>query len=258
MTNKTVSLSDITREYLREKGQDTLHSFPKVLSAAVRALKELNWDVSGSLVYTMCTKDSNNQIDIPTDCVRLVDFGVINSSGEFVSVEFNKQYVPRRTYDDCGNEVNLDSGNRLWPINRDYLRDNQYYGGLNTNRHGESVGRQYGMGSHSTVAQYGIDELNNKINISSDSKAANFMLIYLSNLSTVNGEIMVHEFMVEPIMAGIEWIMARRLRSVGRGEKQILHSNFINEKNNLALRMSSLSKSQLKFLGRHASKGAKF
>lgn len=255
--NNTVSLSDIVKEYLREKGQDTTHSFPRVLSAAVRALKELNWDITGSLVYAMCQKDSNNQIDIPTDCVRLVDVGVINSSGEFVSIEYNKNYAPRRTYDDCGNEVNLDSGNRLLGAVNDWGRGNNY-GGLNVNRHGESVGRNYGIGSHSSIAQYGVDELNGKINISSDSKASNFMLIYLSNLETVNGKIMVHEFMVEPIMAGIEWIMARRLRSIGRGEKQILHSNFINEKNNLSLRMSSLSASQLKFLGRHASKGAKF
>lgn len=256
--NKTVPIKEVVEQYLLEKGQDTKHSFPRVLNAMVRALKELEWDVTGSLVYKMLDLTSNGQLELPTDCIRVVDLGVINTSGEFVSIEYNANYAPRRTYDNCGNEVNLDSGNRLDWADGSNGNENGGLGGLDTNRHGESTGRQYGLGGHSTVAQYGFDAENGVINISSDASFSRYMLIYLSNFKAVTGNIMVHEFMVEPLLAGTEWILARRLRSIGRGEKQILERNFITAKNNLSIRMSSLSVNQLKFLGRAATKPAKF
>lgn len=248
LLRNTVSIKEIVEQYLLEKG-DTIHSYPKVLNAMIRSLKELNWDVSGSPVYVVCDTDSNNQIDIPTDCVRMIDVGVINpNNGQFVSIEGNSSYAPRRTYNDCGTPQNQDNGLRLrYPESnfKNFGNDTA----LDTNRHGENVGRQYGLGGHSAIAQYSYDDLNQKINISSDASVTRFMLIYLSNLSTTNGDIMVNEFMVEPLLAGTEWILNRRLRSVPRGEKQILQHNFEIQKHNLSLRMSSLTKEQLMSLG---------
>lgn len=256
---KTVPLKEVVEQYLIESGQDTFHNFDRILNSAIRALKEIEWDITGSLVYKILDKTDNSQLEIPADCLRVIDLGVINRNGEFISIEYNANYTPKRYYDDCGNEVTRDSGNRLYPLDSTARRDgDRYYGGLNINRHGESTGRQYGIGGHSAIAQYGFDWENNVINISTDSHASSFMIIYLSNLSMANGDIMVHEFMVEPILAGIEWIMKRRLKSVSRGEKEQLKRNFVNEKRNLSIRVSSLSTNQLKFLGRAGVKAAKF
>lgn len=257
LLRNTISINEIAEQYLLEKG-DTLHSYPKVLNAVIRALKELNWDISGSPVYQVCTTDSNNQIDIPTDCVRMIDFGVINpNNGQFVSIDYNSSYAPKRIYDDCGDEVSQDNGQRLRLPNENTNGTN-YNLGLNTNRHGESTGREYGLGGRSSIAQYGYDELNQKINVSSDASTNTFMLIYLSNLSTVNGDIKVNEFMVEPLLAGAEWVLNRRLRSVSRSEKQILQHNFEIQKHNLSLRMSSLTMEQLMSLGWSGVKASKF
>ena len=254
---KTVPLKSIVKEYLSiDKNQSTLHSYPRVLGAAIAILREIEFDLTSAPIYKVVEKDSNGQIDLPTDCVRFIDIGVINRNGEFVSLERNPQYTPNLKTDACGDPVNMDSGNRLnFTIDSDY--DNAYGNSINTNRHGESTGRQYGLGGHSTYAQYGVDEKNNKINISTDSSSNTFVLVYMSNLEMMNGEILVNHFMSEPIKRGIEWMLKRGLKSTSPSEKEWLEKKFTNAKYHLSLRLSSMSFEQMMFAGERGTKPIK-
>ena len=84
--NRNVQLKDIVKEYLREQGKKTTHDFTFYLDFAIQALREIDFDFTGTPISRFVTPNSNDQIVIPSDCVRIIDLGIVNSANHFISL----------------------------------------------------------------------------------------------------------------------------------------------------------------------------
>ena len=113
-------------------------------------------------------------------------------------------------------------------------------------RHGEDLGGRFGSDGQVVYGEWSIDYERGFINVNGGLSTTNkYMLIYLQNIDTINGQFMVHEFMREPIKAGIELFSKRRRKSISGSEKENLEHNFVWSCYHMSERFSSMTQNQM-------------
>ena len=202
----------------------------------------MEFDFTGTPISEFVTLNSNDQIVIPSSCVRIIDLGIVNSGNHFISLGLGSKIADVRGVDSEGNPEKQTSTDRI-------AETDGYYGtrnNLNVNHHGENTGGRFGSGGHVVYGEWNIDYERGFINVNGGLDTTNkYMLIYLQNIQTSNGEFLVHEFMREPIKAGIELFSKRRRKSTPRGVVADLEHKFTWACYHMAERFSSMTQNQM-------------
>lgn len=233
-------LDEIVREYIIEKGGETEHGFPRYLQLAINGLRELNLDVSG-VTKTVALEIDNDTLtaQLPDDYIKYVKIGVCEPDGLIHTMGYNPAICLPRGADECGNpKIDLQSTQGVG-----YVGANAFTSGISQHfRNGEIIGRFYGIGGgQNAIGQYRIDKENNQIQFGSVPNLTAAVLEYIGDISTVGGEHMVHEYVVEALKAYMYWADIRRKRSVGLGEKQMARAEFYNEQRKSTERYNSFT-----------------
>lgn len=233
---QTVTLDEIVREYIISEGRDSMHKYPQYLQFAIRGLKELQYDVSGVPKVEVLPVNSLSSVELPQDVIRVMRIGFVDGTGRFVEI-----YADDTLVVDAEGNYNCSTGsNNALNTNDSYAPIYFTYDDLqNTFRNGQVIGRQYGNAGGG-IYSYRVDQNQGVIQFSSNVNGQ-VILEYLADPNKVNGQFIVHPFLVEPIMAFIAYASVRYNRGVPAGEKQYSFSNYINKKHHANIRFQSES-----------------
>lgn len=236
--NRNLPIKDIVKQYLREQGKKTNHDFLFYLDFAIQALREIEYDFTGVPVSKFVTLNSNDQVVIPSGCVRIIDLGIVNSANHFISLGIGDKIANNREVDSNGNPQKTNTTGQVG-----YIGTNN---SLERSLHGENLGGNFGTNGHIIYGEWSVDYERGFINVNGGlDTTKKYMLIYLQDISTVNGEFLVHPFMREPILAGIELISKRRRPSTPMGVVKGLEHNFTWKCYHMAEQFNSMTQSQM-------------
>jgi len=238
--NKTLPIKTIVKEYLREQGKKSTHDYAFYLDFAIQSLREMEYDFTGTPVDVFVTPNSNDQIVIPKDCVRIIDLGIVNSANHFISLGLGDKIANVRGVDSEGNPEKSTSMDTL---NGGFYGQNR---SLQFSRHGDDLGGNFGSNGHVVFGEWSIDYERGFINVNGGlDSTKKYMLIYLQDITTINGEFKVHQFLREPIKAGIELFSKRRRNSTPRGVISDLEHKFTWACYHMQERFSSMTRNQM-------------
>lgn len=231
-----MTLSDITKGYLIERGQQTLHNFPWYLDLAITGLKQLWWDVNGVPQVAILTVDHLNRASLPKDYISIYRIGFLGADKRLVEI-----FKDPRIVTNFDQKFDCNSDSYVSP-NTQAVRTPDSIGRPNPGTHfrnGEAMGGYFGREGGSKYG-YNLDLHNGVIEFSTNV-TGDVIIEYISNPKKINGAYQVHPWLEEPIKAWIEWASKRRKDSVGRGEKEQLKRNFYTEKHNAKVKFATQS-----------------
>jgi|DEB0MinimDraft_4_1074332.scaffolds.fasta_scaffold24588_2 hypothetical protein len=248
-------LDDVIRGYMVEKGHNVDKDYQRIYQIAVRGLKDLWFDVTGTPAFVNIVLDSNGQADLPEDFLNFIRVGVINVYGELISLGENQRLAFVQNTDACGNDTRF-------PVQRP-LNTNEVYpvGSVNSvhsNAHGEVTGGFYGVTGRVGIGEYKINYETNQIMVSNVTSYGTLVLEYLSNLTRSGADYDVHEFLVEPLYAWIEWKTNALKTSVPLQTKDYLKNEYYRTKFNLRLQRFARNSDVIQQYARKNSKQIKF
>ena len=220
------TLDEVVREYLVMKGGDSMHEFPRALQASIRTLKDLTYDVTGVPKVEVLTVESGGRATLPEDVVRVIRMGFISASGRFIEIFVDNTLV-----------VNVDqtvqSANIGLPINPTPVDQAGMF------RNGQVIGRQYGN-QGGGVYTYRMDWDRGVAEFSSNV-GGQIVLEYLADPNRVNGQYLIHPFLVDAIQDGMTWRMGKFKRSISPQETANNHRVYLNSKHQARVRFASES-----------------
>lgn len=223
---KQVKLDDIVREFILSTGSDSLHQYPIFLQHAIRGLKNCDYDVSGVPRCVQLTLSSTNSATLPADFVKAIKFGHVDSGGRMIEIYKDDTIIPNPD-----SEVSTNGTNGI--VNSYNEPPSNLF------RNGEFIGRQYGHEGGS-IYSLNINYEAGTVSFSSNVKAPVYV-IYISDPKKVNGEYLVHPFLVEPVMRYIYYASIRFKKNVPRGEKDAAFRDFLNAKHHANVQFYSES-----------------
>ena len=185
-----IQLSEIVTAALDDANLGSAE-YAKGYRAAIRGLRELSWDIVGETKTITVVASSDKTILYPTDCVKIIDFGIADGCGGIAS--FDK--VDTLTFDD---EVSD------YDDPYQYDLDNPVNGGnpLYLYNFPDSLESSLGVGSYTSIGEYKLSEKSRQISISPRCEYDAFLLKYLSN-SKCQEE--VHDMLAPALVAYIKW-----------------------------------------------------
>lgn len=74
-------LGTIVDEYIIERGSDTRHNYSRLLNIAIRGLKQMTYDISGTPTYEILELDANGRADVPKGMVKLIQMSFMTNGG---------------------------------------------------------------------------------------------------------------------------------------------------------------------------------
>jgi len=241
-------LDQIVREYIIERGEDTEHSYPRLLQLAVNGLRELNMDISGSNKMVVLSIKDDMTVDLPSDFINYTRIAICGSHGELMSLGHNPNLCKPRYADDCGNITHKQStvGNHNIPVYIDNIASHY--------RNGEMVGRFYGEGGgYNANGQYVLDKERGVIQLSSVS-AEEIVLEYIADITKIDGSFRVHPYIIETLKAYMAWSSIRRKRAESAQEKELARRDYYNERRIASVRFNSFTMEEAKATIRKAFK----
>lgn len=218
------TLDNVVREHLIEIGDNNLNRYARTLQYAISILRELNIDVSGVPAIFHLTVSDTDTVNLPHGYINYTRIALCDAGGNLHSLGINPNMCLNRSHDDCGNlkketVVNGNSGLvGLWDWT--YFSDNF--------RNGEFMGRFFGVGGGNNAnGYYRIDVDNGFIQLQQlPSGTASLVLECICDLSMVNGNFLVHPFIIETVKRGIFWRSVKYNRSISLGEKQLAEQGY--------------------------------
>jgi hypothetical protein len=213
-----VTLNSVIEDLQAEFHLDTDHKKSLFLRLAKNGIRDLHYTVNGKVKRVTVEPNTAGVVELPNDCVKVVNVSISNSSGKLVFLGRNKNiYKP---VDGNGNEYQPTSIPSAATASS--TESIQHY------KNGEIIGGFYGIGGHSTVGDYHVSLSDNRIELSSNLTNTTLVLDYLGNPQLINGEYLVHEFLVEPLMKYIVWKYKRQF--VSYPEQKAMQSDYTNAK----------------------------
>lgn len=207
------SLDSVVREYLIEKGDNSMSTYAQCLSFSVSCIREMAMDVNGVDKYVSLTINDNGTVDLPCDYMDIISIG-IDMNGSICKLTSAKNINPILPYDDCGNETSkaIEGVDRLYDMN---------YPDLHT-RNGENKGGYFGNGGgNNPFGNYIIDTGNQRILLSLQTGASSVILHYLCDPALIDGTYNVHSYDVEAVKSWIWWKDIQKKRNVSMSEKEM-------------------------------------
>lgn len=206
-------LSDIIDEYIIQEGYDTRHNFDRYMSLGMRALKELNYDVSGKPSFQILELDSKASACVPCGVVKVLGMYMYSREGLIPIMESVRL-----------NPSTLQNGEIVQPTipESDIDYANFFNIGLTTDgfaarfKRGEFVGHNFAGAPYAFTYMRNYDT--NRFEFSSNVRRE-ILLKALFNPSAVDGSFMVDAFDEKVILAYLRYIDLRANRSVNMNEK---------------------------------------
>jgi hypothetical protein len=220
------TLDQIVREFLVMKGNDSEHEYPRALQAAIRTLKDLNYDVSGVPKVEVLAVESGGRATLPEDVVRVIRLGFASESGRFVEIFVDNTLI-------VNTDQTIVSPNIGNPINPTIGDTTSMF------RNGQVIGRQYGNAGGG-VYTYRMDWERGIAEFSSNV-GGQVVLEYLADPNRINGQYLVHPFLEDAIQDGIVWRMGKFKRSVSPNETANNYRVYLNSKHHARVRFASES-----------------
>jgi len=193
---------------------------------ALRELKKINRSFAGDFKEVQIVPNANGTCPLPDDFLREIGVGLINGLGEFFPFRKNK-LITRNLDEDC-DRLNQET---IGPISPPFTRDNGSFGAP----YPYSLGGQYGslgVGSDRNFGTYDIDIDSNLIlfdfNLSQLNPYGNIVIRYLPVLGSCDGDIMVHESLVEVLIAFMYWKYITPKRQVSGFDKSEAKKDYYN------------------------------
>jgi hypothetical protein len=232
------TLDSIVREWLFESG-NTEHKYPRALSLALGCLRTLNLDVSGTPVAKLLKVNSNDTVDLPQDYISLVTLGIYDAGGKvrplYPSFTKGKDVV----IDECGGIVSPKGANSTeviyWETN-----DHAHY------NFGQVTGGFFGLGGgQNENGYYKVNEERGYISLEGYNGGSTIYIEYLSDLSRVDGQFSVHQYIIDTVKSYISWKMVENNFNVALNQKEVLRRNYILEKKKSIARFKSFTKDEM-------------
>ncbi len=258
----SMTLDQVVREYIIEKNDDTQHNYARLLQLSIHGLRELTMDVSGSPKIIGLTIKDDLTVDLPKDYIKYIKIGVCGPGGEVSAMGLNNNMCLPRSSDECGNPkiaIQTPKNSSVVSqsdINFGFVGANQFSEGLSDNfRNGELVGRIFGIGGgQNAIGQYRIDTERNKIQFGGGLASTHIVMEYLADVSAVDGNYMIHPYLVECLKCYIAWASIRRINSVNGGDKEMARRDYYNERRIAGERFSNFTIEEAMSMTRKAFK----
>lgn len=237
------SLYQIAKDYAVSIGRDSEHDVLRYMKFAISGLKDLHFDVNGYPKEVKLNIESNGTADLPSDYVKWLQVDTIRH-GRRYPLNNSKSIAPRTT-DDCGDT----EPQEVTPVGM--IDSTTTY----TNRHGEAIGRMYGL-SGTFNGDFVINNDLHRIEFD-QTPSSDIYLKYLSKPTQVDGQYMVHEFLVDPLMYWIDYCV-KRFQKIAISQKQYAHTQYVNAKIKAKKRFNSITKRTAEQVLRRGQKSMKF
>ena len=231
-----ITLEEVIKEFLFEKGYTDMQYFQKYLSLAIAGLRDMNNDVNGNVALIEVEPDEYGTIEMPKDYIDYIRISIC-CNGEVIPLglntkmckydkDFNKTIVVECAdgKDDCEFTPHLDNTGTGCPTCKTCNNHicNCDSDGCNTTHYGQG---QY----RSKVGYYTVDKYNRLIRLSSNVNYP-VVLEYLSSSQKIDGKYIVHPYSVEAIKAFIYWASIRSLKSSNLGAIQMAEQAYVKQK----------------------------
>ena len=223
---ESVKLKEIVKEFILAKGEDSLHKFSIYLQHAIRGLKDINQDVSGVLKIAELELTNTNSAVMPDDLIKIAKIGISRGNNQMTEIYVDNTIIPNP-------EVTTGTGVAEGFIGSSINDISDMY------KNGENVGGLFGNEGGSAYG-YNINYASGTITVSSNVTSP-LIVLYLANPQKVNGEYVVHPFLVEPIMRFIYYAEMRYKQNYSRGEKNEAHRDYVLAKHHANVQFKSRS-----------------
>jgi hypothetical protein len=231
-----IPLKDVVKEYMLMRGLDSMHMFPKYLQYGISAMRDMHFDVSGvPNAATISLQEGSSAVVLPENLVKLLRVGMVNSEGMIVEIHPTDKLV-------VGTDGAYSQSNPNRAINATDSYSLGAYSTPDLSTHvtrGEVYGRYYGNEGGS-VYKYRLSRSQNVIQFSSNV-SGDIVIEYLASPEKVDGQHMVHEFIVNAVHAYIDWASIKFKRNIPANEKVRAHSYYVTEKHNSRVRFMTLT-----------------
>ncbi len=215
MTN--YSLESIIRELLIGRESNSENKIPQLLQLGINALREFNMDINpdgGSAAFTMLTIKPNQTVPLPHNYIDYCRIGILDHCGNFIALGKNDNMRYSNPVDACGNPIMpACTCNTAGQTVSSVTGINSIIGGFGWNwdgladnlRNNELVGRFFGAGGGNN--DWGYYRVNLKAGCIElgGVKATQIALEYLADPSMVDGEFLVHPYLVQALKAWIRY-----------------------------------------------------
>lgn len=226
------TLDSIVRSYLIDRGQDSMHEYPRTLKAAISTLKDLHYDVSGVPKVEVLTVEDNGRATLPPDVIRVIRLGFSDGNGRYVEIYTDDNLIvnAQGSYNTETNQNQVQSANIGAPFNVTPVDYSSMF------RNGQALGRWYGNKGGGAYT-YRMDWDRGLLEFSSNV-GGQVIVEYLSDPNKVGAEYMVHPFLVDAIEYGIHYRLMKFKRSYSLSERQIARSDYLNAKHHAKVRFA--------------------
>lgn len=237
------TISDLVDEFAIERGYDSRHQKARLLNMAIRGLKEIHYDVSGTPTWVQLEIDNKNTASIPDGLINIIRVWVnFKGYGMCEVVETTKMTPTLITNQGAEERGDVyDSTEGVYGLDEFYNNDNPHY------RLGQFTGGVYkGVGSNPFVYRRNYDT--NRLEFSSNVQSP--ILEYLTDPLLVNGEYVVHPLIQDALLFYLHYADSRFKKYVGAGEKHFNQQKYVAAKNHARLRMSAITSGNLRAAAR--------
>lgn len=234
------TLDSIVREWLFESG-NTEAKYARALSISMSCLRTMNLDVSGQPVAQLLSVNANDTVDLPLDYISLVSIGIYDGRGNV------RPLLPSFFR---GKDVDIDDcGNIVVPQGQDPIESGTILWGSSFQQHfafGQSNGGFFGLGGgQSSNGYYRLNEDKGYIALEGYRGGTHVYFEYLSDIKRVNGNFIIHVYLIDSIKAFLDWKMINNNVNIPMNQKEVARRNYLAERKKAVSRFSSFTKDEL-------------
>jgi hypothetical protein len=228
-----ITLDRIVTSVLLQK-EYPIHWYLQCLKFASDCLRELKFDVMGTVKSKILTVNDYGAVKLPCDYVDFIKVGIRN--GQLVMPVVQRNGLTRlNNHDEHGNKIvheELEGYSWLW------------YDDVNTN--GENIGRLFGHNVANQTDTFKILKERNEIQFDERYQAESIVLEYISDGQEADSATKVEPYAQACIEAYIFWKLKETNRSYGAGETQDMERKYQNALRILRARMNSITLEDIK------------
>lgn len=212
------NLAYCVKSTMHELSTTTTSDYHRLMQLGFRVYRDLNLYVGMPNIKTVYLPVQENMtIDLPDDFVDYRAIGVC-VNGRIITLSLDNSLCLRHNINDCC-ELEADtitsvaSGtpSQLFPY---------WYLFLPTWRNGNYVGETYGETGGNCKGYFRVDYNNRQIQFNSLIPQTEIALEYVSNGVDCDGNAVVPEYAIEPIISGIHWKRIQNQTGISLGEKE--------------------------------------
>lgn len=237
-----ITLDRVIKSLLNEMGEEGAHKYSQLLNIGKDGLRELNMDISGSAKIAVFGTETGNGIDyqisettlsasLPDDYISYKRIGIcINNV--IHPLGYNPKMCLDKMFDDCGGEE---------------VRSNEVGGNVFLEyplhyENGEMLGAYFGIGGgNNSFGYYRIDDNYHRIQFGSLISGYTVVMEYLADVERINGEFIIHPYLVETIKAFMAWGYIRNRRGASQNEIQLRRKEYYNQRRLSSRRFTSFT-----------------